>query len=100
MQQLLAIKEFSYSNIGSRPTSIIPYVAPLHLSRHRDGQAHAASYLEEGGYICPSDIFYGRVKRAVNTFGQWKVVVNLPDNFRHDPKYKQYVQTSRLESCA
>ena len=72
---------------------------PSPLSRHSDGQTHTAAYQEAGGYICPSDIVYGRVKRAVNTFGQWKVVVNLPDHFRHDPKYKQYVQTSRLESC-
>ncbi|XP_043209709.1 uncharacterized protein LOC122374794 [Amphibalanus amphitrite] len=69
-----------------------------HLT-HADGHAYGASYQEQGGYICPSDIFYGRVKRAVNTFGEWKVIVNLPDNFRHDPKYKKYVQTSRLESC-
>ena len=28
---------------------------------------------EEGGYVCPSDIFYGRPQRAVNTWGHWKV---------------------------
>ena len=30
-------------------------------------------YYKSGGYICPSDIFYGRPKRAINTYGQWKV---------------------------
>ena len=30
-------------------------------------------YYKTGGYICPSDIFYGRPKRAINTYGQWKV---------------------------
>ncbi|XP_037084247.1 uncharacterized protein LOC119104634 isoform X2 [Pollicipes pollicipes] len=63
------------------------------------GYAYSDSYQRDGGYICPSDVFYARVKRAVNTYNEWKVIVNMPDAFVHDPAYKQYVQTSRLESC-
>jgi len=63
------------------------------------GSSYSTAYKHGGGYLCPSDVFYARVKRAVNTFGQWKVVVNLPDEFVHDPEYKKFVQTSRLENC-
>ena len=34
---------------------------------------HPYSCTARGGYVCSSDIFYGRPKRAVNTYGQWKV---------------------------
>ena len=34
---------------------------------------YAPEYYKRGGYICPSDIYYGRPKRAVNTYGKWKV---------------------------
>ncbi len=37
------------------------------------GYSYAEDYYKQGGYICPSDIFYGRPKRAVNTYGKWKV---------------------------
>ena len=82
-----------------RSTVVPPPPDPAPLSSLSDGHVYGQTYQEQGGYICPSDIFYGRLKRAVNTFGEWKVIVNLPDHFRHDPKYKKYVQTSRLESC-
>jgi len=54
---------------------------------------------EEGGYVCPSDIFYGRPQRAVNTWGHWKVIVNLPDRYGAQSKYGKYTQTTRLEQC-
>ena len=50
---------------------------------------------EDGGYVCSADIFYGRPKRAENTFGEWKVIVNLPDGVSHH----KYTQTSRFEQC-
>merc|ERR1712018_1017858 len=59
-------------------------------------------YYKSGGYICPSDIFYGRPKRSVNTYGQWKVIVNLPDDFYargYGKGYEKYTQTQRLEQC-
>ena len=47
-----------------------------HLAYGEDfrGYSHAPEYYKAGGYICPSDIFYGRPKRAVNTYGKWKVL--------------------------
>ena len=29
--------------------------------------------------ICPTDVFYGRPKRAVNTYGKWMVIINRAD---------------------
>jgi len=54
-----------------------------------DGYSYNPDYHNTGGYICPADVFYGRPKRASNTHGQWKVIVNLPG----------YTQTQRLEQC-
>ena len=45
------------------------------------GYSYSKDYYKEGGYLCPSDIFYGRPKRAANTYGKWKVIVNLPDEY-------------------
>ena len=66
------------------------------------GYSYAEDYYKGGGYICPSDIFYGRPKRAVNTYGKWKVIVNLPDEYyaKGNAKgYEKYSQTQRLEQC-
>jgi len=69
-----------------------------------DGLTKAAEEAgpDEGGYVCASDIFYGRPKRAVNTYGKWKVVVNLPDEYYaqgHGVGYEGYTQTVRMEQC-
>jgi len=42
------------------------------------------------GYICPSEVLYATPKRARNTEGHWRVIVN-------DVHY--YTQTARLETC-
>ena len=55
------------------------------------GYHYDPSYATGGGYVCPSDVFYGRPLRAVNTYGEWKVIVNLPG--------EKYTQTARLEQC-
>lgn len=41
------------------------------------------------GFICSSEILYGRPKLAKNVKGQWKVIVNAG----------QYTQTVRMEKC-
>jgi len=69
-----------------------------------DGLTKAAEEAgpEEGGYVCASDIFYGRPKRAINTYGKWKMVVNLPDEYYaqgHGVGYEGYTQTVRMEQC-
>lgn len=66
------------------------------------GYTYAEDYYKDGGYICPSDIYYGRPKRAINTYGKWKVIVNLPDDFYahgYGKGYEKYTQTQRLEQC-
>jgi hypothetical protein len=38
----------------------------------------------------------------VNTYGKWKVIVNLPDEYYakgHGKGYEKYSQTQRLEQC-
>ena len=54
-------------------------------------------YKSHGGYLCPSDITYGQPKRGRTTKGEWKVIVNLPDEHIHG--YERYRQTVRLEQC-
>ena len=66
------------------------------------GYAYAHDYYKKGGYLCPSDIYYGRPKRAINTYGKWKVIVNLPDEYYakgHAKGYEKYTQTQRMEQC-
>ena len=66
------------------------------------GYTYYQDYYKGGGYACPSDIFYGRPKRAVNTYGKWKVIVNLPDEYYekgYGVGYEKYTQTQRLEQC-
>ncbi|KAB1688436.1 hypothetical protein FNE65_30250, partial [Klebsiella pneumoniae] len=42
------------------------------------------------GYICPSNVQYARPRRAQNTKGEWRVIVQ-------DVAY--YTQTQRIETC-
>ena len=66
------------------------------------GYRYAHEYYKKGGYLCPSDIYYGRPKRAINTYGKWKVIVNLPDEYYakgYGKGYEKYTQTQRLEQC-
>ena len=60
----------------------------------------SAEHHSDGGYVCPSDIFYGRPKRGQNTYGEWKVIVNLPDSYYRSPhgsQYEKYTQTTRYQ---
>jgi hypothetical protein len=51
--------------------------------RHRD-------FAGEGGFLCPSKVAYGQVKKAKSSStGDWKYVVNYGEN----------TQTLRLEKC-
>ncbi|XP_023322375.1 uncharacterized protein LOC111696859 [Eurytemora carolleeae] len=63
---------------------------------------YSPDYYQSGGYICPSDIFYGRPKRAQNTYGEWKVIINLPEEYLAKGfgyQFSRYSQTQRLEQC-
>lgn len=48
-----------------------------------------------GGYICPSMVSYVQPRRARNTEGLWKVVLNLRERY----KGLDYRQTVRMEQC-
>ena len=85
------------------------------------GYSYSQEYYKKGGYICPSDIFYARPRRAMNTYGKWKVIVNLDyapkasnghgSGYGHDvasghlaqshnnDHHQTNTQTLRLEQC-
>ncbi|CAG7731018.1 unnamed protein product, partial [Allacma fusca] len=87
----------------------------LHLDKYKppyQGYSYSPEYYKKGGYICPSDIYYARPRRAMNTYGKWKVIVNLdyfpkelnPIEHEHGfgyqkQKHQTYTQTLRLEQC-
>jgi hypothetical protein len=103
----------------SQHTQLAQYKPPYR------GYTYSADYFKKGGYICPSDIYYGRPKRAMNTYGKWKVIVNVDQvpklhvvhqdlgkkkkrgatyDLGHDKGHhlvykKPYTQTLRLEQC-
>ncbi len=52
-------------------------------------------YYKEGGYICPSYVSYIQPKRAKNTNGMWKIIVNLRNSYRGI----DYKQNIRIEEC-
>ena len=60
---------------------IVRLLTNHYFNKFFSGYSYAKEYYKEGGYLCPSDIFYGRPKRAANTYGKWKVIVNLPDEY-------------------
>ncbi len=63
-------------NILEIYTNTMQYEQNLNYFRHYQ---YSPDYYKHGGYICPSDVYYGRPKRAVNTYGVWKVNTNLLD---------------------
>jgi len=58
----------------------------------------ATHWIGPEGYLCPSDVDYAKIRRAVNVEGYWRIIL------QHIPKeygYGQYnyTQTTRLETC-
>lgn len=51
--------------------------------------------MKTGGYICPSLVTYVQPRRARNTEGLWKVILNLRERY----KGQDYKQNVRLEQC-
>lgn len=56
--------------------------------RRQDTEEHR-DFANDGGYLCPSEVKYARPKRARNSKGEWKFVVNMD----------KYTQTIRMEKC-
>ena len=93
---LYKITQTLYISHGHQVIPTVPF------SVNSRGYTYSPEYYKSGGYVCPSDIFYGRPKRAVNTYGKWKVLVNLPDEYYakgYGKGYEKYTQTQRLEQC-
>ncbi|XP_018009312.1 uncharacterized protein LOC108666882 [Hyalella azteca] len=55
----------------------------------RQGAEEHRDFGGEGGYLCPSEVKYAKPKRARNSKGEWKFVVNM----------EKYTQTIRMEKC-
>jgi hypothetical protein len=73
---------------------LVEYISK-HQEENFDYSFYNAGHLDKThwtgpeGYICPSDVAYGRPLRAQNVKGEWRVIVNL----------HYYTQTARFETC-
>lgn len=57
--------------------------------RPKHGMAHGNNRNRGAGFICPSEVLYGKPKLARNIRGDWKVIVNAGE----------FTQTVRMEKC-
>ncbi|XP_042207562.1 uncharacterized protein LOC121856249 isoform X2 [Homarus americanus] len=59
-------------------------------NRRADTVSHAhRDFAQDGGFLCPAEVKYARPKRARNSKGAWKFIVNMD----------KYSQTIRMEKC-
>ncbi|XP_053638267.1 uncharacterized protein [Cherax quadricarinatus] len=59
-------------------------------NRRADTVNHAhRDFAQDGGFLCPAEVKYARPKRARNSKGVWKYIVNMD----------KYSQTIRMEKC-
>ncbi len=50
------------------------------------------------GYLCPSNVDYVKIRRAVNVEGNWRVILqHIPKDYGYG--HYNYTQTTRLEAC-
>jgi hypothetical protein len=50
------------------------------------------------GYLCPSEVAYGKLKRAINVEGYWRIILqHVPKDYGYG-NYN-YTQTARMETC-
>jgi len=58
----------------------------------------ASHWIGPEGYLCPSQVDYVKIKRAVNVEGFWRVVLqHIPHDYGYG--HYNYTQTTRLEAC-
>lgn len=73
--------------------ALIGAISSGQSSANMTGSATSASLSQQSpptsGFICPSEVMYGKPKLAKNKKGQWKVIVNAGE----------FTQTVRLEKC-
>merc|ERR1711899_126529 len=58
----------------------------------------ATHWIGPEGYLCPSDVDYAKIRRAVNVEGYWRIILqHIPKEYGYG--HYNYTQTTRLETC-
>ena len=58
----------------------------------------ASHWIGPEGYLCPSDVDYAKITRAVNVEGYWRIILqHIPEGYGYG--HYNYTQTTRLETC-
>ena len=58
----------------------------------------ATHWIGPEGYLCPSDVDYAKITRAVNVEGYWRIILqHIPEGYGYG--HYNYTQTTRLETC-
>merc|ERR1712223_416828 len=58
----------------------------------------ASHWIGPEGYLCPSDVDYAKITRAVNVEGYWRIILqHIPEGYGYG--HYNYSQTTRLETC-
>jgi len=61
-----------------------------------DSKYDATHWIGPEGYLCPSDVDYAKIRRAVNVEGEWRIVLQyIAEGYGS----YNYTQTTRLETC-
>lgn len=75
-------------SVNTTRLGFLSVVPPSFRRAGTDNHAHR-DFAQDGGFLCPSEVKYARPKRARNSKGKWKFVVNMD----------KYSQTIRMEKC-
>jgi len=63
-----------------------------------DSPYDATHWIGPEGYLCPSDVDYAKITRAVNVEGYWRIILqHIPEGYGYG--HYNYTQTTRLETC-
>merc|ERR1711892_896045 len=58
----------------------------------------ASHWIGPEGSLCPSDVDYAKISRAVNVEGYWRIILqHIPEGYGYG--HYNYTQTTRLETC-
>nr|CAH0105477.1 unnamed protein product [Daphnia galeata] len=87
-----------YADVGDQSADNLADGLTSLAEEHFDYSNYEGKFFEKGhwsgeeGYICPSDVIYGRPARAMNVEGEWRVIVQ-------EIAWPGYTQTQRFETC-
>jgi hypothetical protein len=87
-----------YADVGDQSADNLVDGLTSLAEEHFDYSNYEGKFFEKGhwsgeeGYICPSDVIYGRPARAMNVEGEWRVIVQ-------EIAWPGYTQTQRFETC-